>query len=243
MDHHCVFAANCIGAGNHKQLLLLVIYAAACAAHAIFLYSRLLSRRPPVVAAASTVFCWLCGLLAQQVYGIGVDAGTVDRLQAAKSEEHHRLAERVGAPHAAAAKARLPTAALACAAPSFPDKNRGVGLGALLRLDATAAAAAPAAAWKERADFADGRPGATSTVTITAKDFSEAAGLRRDLFCRAAVDGDGASGAIVRGASFCRGLWSSLREEILGEGPWLLWLVPTPARLSPEAEARVYARE
>lgn len=230
MDHHCVFVANCIGAGNHKQLLLLVVYAAACAAHASFLYSRL-SRRLPVVAP--TVFCWLSSLFMQQLYGIGVDAGSVDRLQAAQSE--HRAAERVEVPHAA--EARLPTVALASASPPFPDKNRGVGFGALRPNDHPSRRPV---AREERTEFAD-HPGTTGT-TATYKYFP-AAGLPRDPFCRAAVDDDGGFGAIVRSAFFCRALWISLREEILGDGPWLLWLVPTPARLSPDAEARVYARQ
>lgn len=216
MDHHCVFAANCIGAGNLKQLLLFMIYAAACAVHAIFLYSCL-SGRPPVVVGM--IFCWLCGLLTAQLHGIGVGAGAVDRLQAANPE--HRAAERVAVPHAD--EARLPGVALGAASQLF-YKNRGIGFGAL-RPNANAPGA-----WNERADSADSRIAKAYPATC----------LRRGRLCGAAVDGNGGYWAIVRGASFCRALWSSLHEETLGEGPWLLWLVPTPARLSPEAEASVY---
>eukprot|EP00903_Cladosiphon_okamuranus_P019100 g17577.t1 len=214
MDHHCVFAANCIGAGNHKQLLLLVIYAAACAAHTSFLLSRS-SRRLPVLAPM--VFCWLCALLVQQLYGIGVDAGTVDRLQAANSER--RAAKRAAVPKTALASAPLP----------LLDKNRGLGLGTL-RPDPMSTAA-----WNERTELAY-RPSAGAAC---AANGFPAAGLPPGPFYRAAVDQG--SVAALRGASFCRALWSSLREEILGEGPWVLWFFPTPAKLSPEAEARVYS--
>lgn len=204
------------------------MYAAACAAHASFLYTRS-SRRLPVLAP--TFFCWLLSLLAQQLYGIGVDAGTVDRLQAANSD--HRAAERAAeAPRSAAA--RVPTAALGSASTPSLDKNRGLELGSL-RPDPTSSVA-----WKERTESAY-RPDAGGTAS--ADNDATAVGRARSPFCGAAVDGGRGSGAVLRGASFCRALWSSLREEILGEGPWVLWLLPTPAKLSPEAEARVYSRQ
>lgn len=35
--------------------------------------------------------------------------------------------------------------------------------------------------------------------------------------------------------------WKALREEILGEGPWVMWFLPTRAKLTPRAAGRVYS--
>ncbi len=255
MDHHCVYVANCVGAGNHKQMLLLLVYSSACAAHASFLHTRMFMfhlRRgggdagcglagvgggllpalcgaetlagrliPPLLA--SLVFLWLAALLAQQLYGVAADAGTVDRLQAIS---------KAGVPHAQDAAASTPGVVLRSRSPPVPDRSRGVGFGAIR----AATAAAASVAGKEPAGYV-GRPATTTAEMV-------AVGLPRGR--NGGAVGDGGSGApradlrasrFFRVREFCR----SLREEILGEGPWLMWFVPTPARLSPEAWERVYA--
>ncbi|CAM9319904.1 unnamed protein product, partial [Discosporangium mesarthrocarpum] len=83
MDHHCAFASNCIGAGNQKEFLQLLLYSAASrynAAHPV---------KPSMVLWSGTlvggllllILMWVSALLVSQIYGIGVGAGAIDRLQ------------------------------------------------------------------------------------------------------------------------------------------------------------------
>lgn len=183
------------------------------------------------------VFAWLVALLMVQLYGIGVDAGVVDRLQAAAtSTSEDRVAEKVGVSSTAAAEPRRrerwlgwpqaeappPRAVPNSGSSPFPDKNRGVGFGQLLQ-----GAAASTSGNKESSHS----PAAATDVDLP----------RGPSGRRAASDGDGGPGALTTASHFCRDLWPTLRQEILGEGPWLMWFLPTPANLSSEAEERIYA--
>lgn len=244
MDHHCHFVANCIGMGNHKQFILLLLYSTALAAYTGFFYFRLLfgrgSRSGDVTSGseniskglrclASTasamrpmitllIFAWLAVLLTVQLYGIGVDAGIVDRLQASAKEEC--LAEKVGIPSTAAVGSQRrerwqgwpQVAPLASGSSPFPDASRGVGFGQLH---------AASNSEEDSSDRTDRRVEA----------FETAASLPRGPSDRVASDGDAGSEPLRTACCFIRKFWRTLRQEILGEGPWIMWFVPTPAIL------------
>ncbi|CAM9235206.1 unnamed protein product [Ectocarpus sp. 12 AP-2014] len=230
MDHHCAFVANCVGAGNHKQMLLFLLYSAACAVHAAFLFCRLCNASLMAVLLVG-IFSWLVCLMSSQVQGIRVHAGTVDRMQAA----------------APGYRAAGPAGALS-AAP--PDPRRQDGWPGLLP---TGRESPPG--HLQLPD--DGRvtPALDGDVSSsTGQDLTQ--GARRPAFASSggfevavslpraspgAVAGDAASGGLGLRFRVIRGLWETVHQEILGEGTWVLWFVPTPARLSPEVEQRVYA--
>lgn len=354
MDHHCIYAANCVGAGNHKQFILLLLYSASCAAHANLLYFWVLGRgrfddsaknalnsvagASAAAAAAAAVttaqysasdwqaasmssslspsllsssagggggadprgwrgvvsvvrrlllpvlavvaLFWLVALLSVHLYGVAVDAGTVDRMQAASSS---RGAEEA----AAAAPAPVATGSIGergrrlltyrgrvgPAPTGLPAPSGGLlgflegelGAGAALRSTAGnssrssssnsggAGAAMPSAARESARSAAIclarrreggfegvtdsprgplGRTAATATVA--------AAGAGAD----AESDGEKCAGKSKEVATLCSvfcGRWKTLREEVLGDGPWVMWFVPSPAKLAPEVRERVFA--
>ncbi|CAM9525771.1 unnamed protein product, partial [Laminaria digitata] len=253
MDHHCIYAANCVGAGNHKQFVLLLLYSGACAAHANLLYFRVLGRGLvdglllPVLAVA--VLSWLVAILSVHLYGVAVDAGTVDRMQAASAG---RSAEEAAAAAAAAA---------AGSAGSGPAAERGRRL--LLyrgrtvpslrglpmpsnRLNSGGACASAPSATGESARSAAFPPARRREGGVQGvADYSRGPLGRAAVTAAAVVDANGEECRGMREApslrsSFCD-RWRTLREEVLGDGPWVMWFVPSPAKLSPEVRERVFA--
>lgn len=177
------------------------------------------------------VFAWLSVLLTVQLYGIGVDAGIVDRLQAATAED--RVAENMGVSSTAAAEPLLrerwlrwpqvappPRGELASGSSPYPDMNRGLGL----RQVRDTAASTSGKELSQRACH--------PAAAAAAERFQTAVDLPRGPSYRAASNGDEGSGALKIASCFCRQLWRTLRQEILGEGPWVMWFVPTPPTVS-----------
>lgn len=179
------------------------------------------------------VFAWLAVLLTVQLHGIGVGAGIVDRLQAAARED--LVAEKAGVLSSEVAEeprgrerrlgwsqvASAPKGALASGSSPFADLNRGVGHG---QLQNTAASTSG----KESLHRACPPAAAAASSTFFAERFQTAVDLPRGPLDRASNDGE-ISGALKTASCFCPKLWRTLRQELLGEGPWIMWFVPTPA--------------
>lgn len=357
MDHHCIYAANCIGAGNHKQFVLLLLYSAACAAHANLLYFRVLGRGlvggspkiassgvAKVAAAEATataaqysasawqeastssssswsslwllwssfplisddggggaglrcwhrvasvargillpvlavaVLSWLVALLSVHLYGVAVDAGTVDRMQAASAA---RRAEETAVVVAAAAgpvrsmsasdRGRQSLLYRVRALPSrggFPLSPGGL-LGFLEGEKSTGIALRSTTGTRNiDSSSSSGGSGATAPSVVGESARSPALSLARHreggfqkvVGCpgnplgTGAADATAATAGVVdtniedcRGArnaaSLCssRGLWRTLQEEVVGDGPWMMWFVPLPAKLAPEVRERLFA--
>ncbi|CAM9485852.1 unnamed protein product [Ectocarpus fasciculatus] len=230
MDHHCAFVANCVGAGNHKQMLLFLVYSAACAVHAAILFSRLCNAFLMTVLLVA-VSGWLICLVCTQVHGIRIHAGTVDRMQAAVPG--YRPAGQAGALPAAPPDPRrqdgwlglLPTGRESPPGPlPLPDDDR---VAPMLDGDGTSSSGQEL------------RRRARRPASASSGGFEVAVSLPRAS--PGVVAGDAASGGLELRFRVIRGLWKTVHQEILGEGAWVLWFLPTPARLSPEAEQRVYA--
>lgn len=172
----------------------------------------------------SGVFSWLVCLMSLQVHGIRVHAGTIDRMQAA--------AGQAGA---------LPTAP--------PDPRRQDGwLGLLSTGRECPPGPVPLPNDGRAAPVLDGDVSSSMGQQLTRRarrpaasngGFEVAVSLPRAF--PGAVAGDAASGGLARRFRVIRGLWKTVHQEILGEGAWGWWFVPTQARLSPEAEQRIYA--
>ncbi|CAM9361172.1 unnamed protein product [Ectocarpus sp. 6 AP-2014] len=230
MDHHCAFVANCVGAGNHKQMLLFLVYSAACAVHAAFLFCRLCNAFLMAVLLVG-IFSWLVCLMSLQVHGIRVHAGTVDRMQAAAPGYH--AAGQAGALGAAPPDSRrqdgwpglLPTRR-ECPPGHLPLPGDG-RVTPVLDEDATSSTGQELT------------QGARRPASASSGGFEVAVSLPRAP--PSAVAGDAASGGLGLRFRVIRRLLETVHQEILGEGAWFFWFVPTPARLSPEVEQRVYA--
>lgn len=235
MDHHCIYAANCVGAGNHKQFLLLLLYSGACAAHALallrqFFWSRFASPNISLLCGyspfasiagldhrvgddgigdlegfpsgillysgfAAVVLTWLIALFIAQCHGIAVEAGTVDRMQQARS------------------RGRTPEQQTSVTR----DKQSSLALlGSLSTMSASPLRTRKAA---------DDAPTLRHTVRVNRLEMAISQGTHSWR------DSD---------SSILRAWWKALREEILGEGSWMMWFLPTRAELSPQAASRVY---
>lgn len=347
MDHHCIYAANCVGAGNLKQFLLLLLYSVACAIYANFLYfsriaryngtgnvgilgsrdgahssgdssasnlghagenamlskglqgislgneamaSDLLSekrvldwhrcmvwiKRACLPIPSVLILAWLMALLAVQLYGIAVDAGKIDRMQAAATPAREaELKTEVARDATEVPDAAFPPAIGSARQPA--DDSRGY---------TTAWSVASHLERENRGatgrDFPDDRqalhddalmttegavhlsPASGNSVASSEGGIMQAIRLTRGSWGRRAIEGDaGASAAAenesqacsfgdgnsvgggVRTAactrtSYLQELWKTVREEILGDGPWIMWLVPTPARLASAPQERMY---
>lgn len=359
MDHHCIYAANCVGAGNHKQFVLLLLYSASCAAHANFLYFRVLGRgrvdgsanntlssvagasAASAAAAATTaaqysasawqgastsssssslssligggggggtelrgwrgvvsvarglllqvlavaVLSWLLAILSVHLYGVAVDAGTVDRMQAAslgRSAEEAAAAAAVVAIGSTGEHERrlLLYRGRAVPSPRGPPTPSG-GLFGFLEGELDAGAALRNSAGNSNNDSirrisssSSGGAGGAAAAPPAAGESARSAAIslacrreggtqavaeypRGPLATAAATAAAAAAGAVVesnceerRGTNreatslrsvFC-GRCRTLREEVLGDGPWVMWFVPSSAKLAPEVRERVFAR-
>ncbi|CAM9604826.1 unnamed protein product [Ectocarpus sp. 13 AM-2016] len=230
MDHHCAFVSNCVGAGNHKQMLLFLLYSAACAVHAAFLFCRLRSASLMAVLLVG-IFSWLVCLMSAQVHGIRVHTGTVDRMQAAAPG--YRATGQAGALGAAPPDPRRQDGW-----PGLLPKGRESPLGHVsLPDDGSVTPVLDGDASSSTGQ--ELTQGARRPASASSCGFEVAVSLARASPC--AVAGDAASRGPGLRFRVSRGLWETVHQEILGEGAWVLWFVPTPARLSPEVEQRVYA--
>ncbi|CAN0138414.1 unnamed protein product [Scytosiphon promiscuus] len=246
MDHHCIYVANCVGAGNHKQLMLFVCYSLACVAHAASLYLRLYLRcgkdshldnallvgagaggggRSPARRGAAAmagllvvVAAFLAAVLTQQCLGIVADAGVIDRMQAA-------AADASSVPEYGAAEMR--------SIGSLPPTTAAAGPGTCRGVQETQPEYCPDA-------YARGEHGFQAAVCLprgpfgkktVSEEASSSWGARLGLAWRFLDK------LYFRLGSCCR----DLRQDVLGEGPWYTWFLPTAAVLSVEAEERAYA--
>lgn len=210
MDHHCVYAANCVGARNHKQYLLLLLYSAACAGIAATASLRIQHRaRLGAVLGGGVLvlLAWIVALILSQIHGIAVDAGTVDRMQRA-------------------ARLQTPRARAWASLEAQGSSLQGGAKQGRTSLAVAGMLTAPPT-------------GMVGTTGCSAGHAGAAAPGRR-------LPGHAMSGGSVWSRSrrfwlFVRNKWwTTLREETLGEGSWLMWFVPVPASLSPRVMRRVY---
>lgn len=286
MDHHCIYAANCIGAGNQKQFLLLLLYSTTSAAYANFLYfgtgalhchsstgnreanladitfdslskgfgEALLACGRCVTwlgAALVLLFCWLAVLLGVQLYGVVVDAGTIDRMQnlafsksrgtglvtpwkAANQPDGVEPSRREGSKMAEGMATSL-RSSNAWPRPSSVDVVIETGAERIPNAAVSGAyshlnepTAPPSSAMDDsRMDAIGGNHG-----------FPISGG--NGAF--AAREGEGAGHRTSRSAGGrTSSRWRAFREEVLGEGPWWMWFVPLTAKRKPDVEKRVYA--
>lgn len=299
MDHHCIYAANCVGAGNQKQFLLLLLYSTTSAAYANFLYfgsgalhcrsstgnreanladtavsslfkgfgEALLACGRCVTwlgAALVLLFSWLAVLLGVHLYGLVVDAGTIDRMQKLASSKSRGTG--------------LMTPWKAVIQPDGiePSRREGSkmaeGMSTSLRLLLPSSNASPIPSSVDVVietgaegiphDAVDAVSRAHSHLNEPTEPSSSACTLRpatedsrRDVIGEnhgfrtsggndafAARDGEDAghrTSSSVGGRNSSR--WRTFREEVLGEGPWWMWFVPLPAKRKPDVEKRVYA--
>lgn len=295
MDHHCIYAANCVGAGNQKQFLLLLLYAATCAGHGFVLFfSKIFFRyRPdptatgdfipfgtvsvqitdmidqglvgsgdsPEIAGgffdavgvsgvaltgsavAAVLFVWIVALLLVQCYGIVAQAGTIDRMQQQQQQKQREQQRRE------AFESRRKNSASG-QAPTATDGNLS-----LLAVVDSLSAAAPFATTSKTQTFACSKmkfplaigrsatPKGNTLVSPSEVTFRESNRLPRGWSAERAPGGecDEGYGRDVTVSAVLANRWKVLREEILGDGPWLMWFLPTRAKLAPQVAARVYA--
>lgn len=235
-----------------KEAVVSLLYAADGGGFARWCRASWAARPLPI--ALVTVFAWLASLLVVQLYGIAVDAGTVDRMQAASKARSAEARSGEGAGALAVWPASDGTARRAGwrgeEAPRPPrflstvshrkpsTKNEGMGA-------ATFENVVPRTGQRQ------------ATPASSSRDFAAAGGFERVqrvvYFPPRSVLGRGPEEAttaddssdrrvIVEIACCLRDWLRTFRQEILGDGPWVMWFVPLPAKLAPEVQERVFGR-
>lgn len=190
----------------------------------------------PVVSVV--VFTWLAILLIVQLYGVAVDAGTVDRMQAASAARVVAVVSPME-PRGRAwwGENSPPSPIVEVSSFSFP-KKQSAGNDLLQDVE-------PAAGKY------------TSCSTSSVRRPAAARGLQRVLDSRRGPLGSGAAAVVaaddddcrdslgvMKEIAFCVGRWwRTLRVEVLGDGPWVMWFVPLPAKFAPEVKERVYGTQ
>lgn len=256
MDHHCIYAANCVGAGNHKQFLLLLLYSGACAAHASFLFLlRFGCSLDPTAADSLLPFAYGSG----DTVGVSISNGVGSKVVAPSSWS---FARRGGLSWAVVGGiSSLAIFAWLVILLAVQLYGIVVDAGIVDRMQQAAMAASSAEAKviavggveggvvnnsSPHSSSAFNPPPGDATTWASTGVFRSVVDLPRGPAAESSSSG-GVDGELVssfcrigRGASCCKRSWRTLREETLGEGPWLMWFVPSPAKLSPEIERRLY---
>lgn len=285
MDHHCIYAANCVGAGNQKQFLLLLLYSTTSAAYANFLYfgtgalhchsstgNREANLADSAVASLSKgfgeallafgrcatwlgaalvlLFCWLTALLGVQLYGVVVDAGTIDRMQrfaisksrgtelvtpwkAANQPEGVEPRKREGRKMAEGMPASL-RSSNASPGPASVDVVIETGVGRIPH-------AAVSGAYSHSNEPTELSSSAMDGSRMDAIGGNHGFPSRDGNGAFAARDGEDAGHPATNSAGGRNSSrWRAFRQEVLGEGPWWMWFIPLPAKHDPDVEKRVY---
>lgn len=257
MDHHCIYAANCVGAGNHKQFLLLLLYSGACAAHASFLFLfRFGCSLDPTAADNLLPFASGSG----DTVGVSTSNGVGSKIVAPSSWS---FARRGGLSWAVAGGiSSLAIFAWLVILLAVQLYGIVVDAGIIDRMQEAATAASSVEAKVITVGGVEGGvdnnspphsssafnppPPAAATTWASTGVFRSVVDLPRGPAAESSSSG-GVDGELVscfcrigRGAACCVRSWRTIREETLGEGPWLMWFIPSPAKFSPETERRLY---
>lgn len=249
MDHHCIYAANCVGAGNLKQFLLLLLYSAAWTSLAAALSVtswRCLVLQPagpclpdavnemkrcvPFTPLARTAAClsatmlvalvWIASILFTQCYGIAMDTGIVDRMQRAAELEARRSCKTS---ESRGESARHPTSASQVLQGHLGEDAVESSVMRWLTADSGEETPRVRAAPHPSARVVFGLSERTPRTPSQLKASDGTSGRWQDSGQRAVVK-----------------RWTVLREEILGEDPWPIWLMPLPAKHSSEVSRRLH---
>lgn len=241
MDHHCVYAANCVGAGNHKQFLLSLIYSGACAAHTLIL-SRQFSLSRLVSPSVS--------LLYRSPLAGGDESGS-------SGGGHQRFLFR-----------SVNGGMLLCSGPAvvlllwsvilFVVQCHGIAVeaGTVDRMQRQRELAGGQRVRVAQAIDKESTVARILSLSAAAPSPSMRTSNKQERFVatltrffrvvrpNAAISQSdsppGARSAANVGYGVLRGWSKALREEVLGEGPWVMWFLPTRAELTPQAWHRVY---
>ena len=241
MDHHCIYAANCVGAGNQKQFILLLLYSAASVAYAIFLLFRFGATRDSVgsweatLPEASDSSSPLGHAVALLTSGHGVTwvGGSLllllSWLVVLLAFHLYGLvidAGKVDRMQASSTKGRrTESEATYNTASTWSDGSERMKRAGRMTADRTSSI--------------DMDAGTVTSFGIHGRlpnrsghgTYGRAAGRSDDGFVNRCTSNS--ERYISR--------WTTFRQEVLGDGPWWMWFVPSPAKLAPEVRGRVYA--